>query len=355
MLSQLPPKLSLANTPTPFRLLKRLSEHLKGPNIWLKSDDMSGALLTGNKVRKLEFVLADALSKNATTVITCGGIQSNHCRATAVACAQLGLKCVLILRDDPKAGDANGDACSKEKLKQGNAFLDQLAGADIKVVPREQYNSKLDDLFSWFESECRNSGGIPYSIPTGASNGVGIWGYLSAFEELKKDFSLHKITPDAIICATGSAGTQAGLTLGAHLNGMPTSVVGIAVCDSEEYFYKKIREDVDDWQRRYFSDEQILDGKVSAKYLDELLASLPIQTIDSYIGPGYAKTYPEIIDTIKWLAQLEGVFLDPVYTAKAFFGMISEIKKGRFKNLNDIVFVHTGGVFGTLPFSSELV
>ena len=347
MLSQLPPKLSLANTPTPFRLLKRLTEHLNGPKIWLKSDDMSGALLSGNKVRKLEFVLADALSKKATTIITCGGIQSNHCRATAVACAQLGLKCVLILRDDPKTNDLRID--SKAKLSRGNAFLDQLAGADIKIVPREQYNTKLKDLFSWFENECKNSGGVPYSIPTGASNGVGIWGYLSAFEELKKDFSHHKIIPDAIVCATGSGGTQAGLTLGAHLNRMPVSVVGMAVCDSQDYFYKKVRDDIEDWRTRYFSD-----GKISAEYFDELLESLPINTLDDYIGPGYAQTYPEVIDTIKWLAQLEGVFLDPVYTAKAFFGMISEIKKGRFKNTSNIVFVHTGGVFGTFAYASEL-
>lgn len=343
MLPQLPPKISLAHTPTPFRFLPRISKQLNGPNIWLKSDDLTGSVLSGNKVRKLEFVLADALEKKATTIITCGGLQSNHCRATAIACAQLGLKCILILRDDL-------DGQGKDKLGQGNLLLDQLAGADIKIVPREQYIKQLPKLFEWFEKECKNSGGIPYSIPTGASNGVGIWGYLSAFEELKKDFEQSAMTPDAIVCASGSAGTQAGLTLGAHLNNTDIDVIGMAVCDSAEYFYKKICADIKDWQRRYFAD-----GSVSSDYFDSLLDELKINTLDTYIGPGYAQTYPDLLHTIKWLAQLEGVFLDPVYTGKAFFGLISEIKKGRFKDYSNIVFVHTGGVYGTFPYSDSLI
>ena len=181
MLPRIPSKLSLASTPTPLRLLTRASKHLGGPNIWLKCDDLTSASMTGNKVRKLEFLLADAIDQGADTIITCGGLQSNHCRATAIACAQLGLKCILILRD-------NTDQQGPRTTGQGNFLLDQLVGADIKIIDAAHYQQRLPELFKWFESSCIKEGGTPYSIPTGGSSGVGLWGYLTAFEELKKRF-----------------------------------------------------------------------------------------------------------------------------------------------------------------------
>lgn len=343
MLPRIPPKLSLAQTPTPLRLLKRASKHLGGPNIWLKCDDLTGSTLTGNKVRKLEFLLADALSKGADTIITCGGLQSNHCRATAMACAQLGLKCILILRD-------NSPSQGPRKMEQGNILLDQLFGADIKIIDTTHYQNRLPELFKWFEAACIKDGSTPYSIPTGASNGVGVWGYLSAFEELKKDFVTYDIQPEYIVCASGSGGTQAGLTLGAHLSQLPMLVYGVAVCDSAKYFDDKIRKDIEHWRELYFSNTD-----VSVDFLDGVLKSMPIRTLDKYIGPGYGLAYDDMMITLKWLAQTEGVLLDPVYTGKAFHAMASEIKNGVFSQAKDIVFLHTGGSFGVFPYADQLL
>ena len=343
MLPRIPSNLSLASTPTPLRLLTRASKHLGGPNIWLKCDDLTSASMTGNKVRKLEFLLADAIDQGADTIITCGGLQSNHCRAAAIACAQLGLKCILILRD-------NTDQQGPRTTGQGNFLLDQLVGADIKIIDAAHYQQRLPELFKWFESSCIKEGGTPYSIPTGGSSGVGLWGYLTAFEELKKDFIQHQIQPEYIFCASGSGGTQAGLTLGAHLNRSPASIIGVAVCDSVAYFDKKIKRDIAQWRDVYFTDTNI-----PPTFFDNLLTSIKIKTLDQYIGPGYALPYDDMLVTLKWLAQTEGVILDPVYTGKAFHGMLCEIQAGRFADAKDIVFVHTGGIFGTFPYASSLI
>lgn len=342
MLPRTPPKVSLASTPTPLRLLSRASKQLGETNIWLKCDDLTSSSMTGNKVRKLEFLLADAIEKGADTIITCGGLQSNHCRATAIACAQLGLKCILILRD-------NTSQQGPRSMDNGNVLLDQLVGAEIKIIDAKHYSQRLPELFKWFESSSIKAGGVPYSIPTGASNGVGLWGYLTAYEELKQDFIQHQIQPEFIVCASGSGGTQAGLTLGAHLNQSSTSVVGFAVCDSAAYFEKKVKSDIAQWRDIYF-----IDSDIPTEFFETLLMNLNVTTFDDYIGPGYALPYEEMLITLKWLAQTEGVILDPVYTGKAFHGMITEIKNGRFCGVKNIVFVHTGGIFGAFPYASLL-
>ncbi|WP_439135310.1 D-cysteine desulfhydrase family protein [Pseudomaricurvus sp.] len=326
-----PSRLNLAQTPTPLQCLSRVSGEL-GVNIWMKRDDLTGCTLSGNKVRKLEFTLAEALAQGCDSIVTCGGLQSNHCRATALLGAQLGLKVVLVLRGETyEAAD-------------GNLLLDYLAGAEIKQYPVKGFARSLPSLLDQAAEELRQEGRKPFVIPTGASDGIGIWGYIAACKELGADFSRERIVPSHIVMATGSGGTQAGLTLGAYLQGWSSQVIGMAVCDDEAYFHDKVRADMTDWQQRY---QSLLGEKIRAADECNILVN------DRYIGPGYAKADQEVFDTISWLARTEGVVLDPVYTGKAFYGLIEEVKAGRMSDAKDIVFVHTGGVFGNFPQRSE--
>jgi D-cysteine desulfhydrase len=317
----------LANIPTPLQLLERVSAQLGGPRIWVKRDDLTGSVLTGNKVRKLEFLLADAKAQNANLLITSGGVQSNHCRATALIAAQAGLKSHLILRgEEPASSD-------------GNLLLDRLAGAAVSFHKPLEYQQRLPALFEYWEQEYREQGFRPYSIPTGGSNAVGLWGYLRAAEEMHEQFAERDIDPGHIICATGSGGTQAGLTLGFALLRPASSVLGFAVCDDAGYFEAKVKGDVTAWAERYER--------------EALLPRFSVHTCDDYIGPGYGKAGKEVFETIAWLARTEGLVLDPVYTGKAFHGLANEIKRGRFAGEDDLVFVHTGGVFGVFPYRDE--
>ena len=324
----MPSKTELAQLPTPLQPLDRLSELHGGPRIWIKRDDLTGCASSGNKVRKLEFILTDVLDKQRDIIITCGGVQSNHCRTTAVLGAQLDLKIHLLLRLDSAADNS------------GNLFLSKLTGAEITYLDKAEYKRLNEHAEGWLKYYS-DGGHKPYFIPTGGSDSLGIWGYIDALAELVVDFEQHRITPGAIIHATGSGGTQAGLLLGCHLHSIDSQIVGFAVCDDEAYFKKKIRSEIDSWLR-----------------LNKLMesAELPeIQVIDKYKGPRYGVCPPEVYDLIKTLAQLEGIILDPVYTGKAFYGMLKEIELGRFDSMSDIVFIHTGGLFGLFAQSDSVL
>lgn len=323
----LPPRLELAVRPTPLQLLSRLSPP-GGPRLWVKRDDLTGATLSGNKIRKLEFVLAEVLAQGCDTVITCGGLQSNHCRATALLCAQLGLRCELVLRGE------------QVPPFDGNLLLDHLAGAVVHCHPAAVYRRRQAALLEETAAAVRSRGGKPFVIPTGASDGLGAWGYIAACAELREDFRRCGIEPQHLVCATGSGGTQAGLTAGAALYGLNARVWGIAVCDDAAYFCNKVRADLRDWRAR------------SGVALD--VEQLDIDVIDDYIGPGYAQAGPEVFDTIKLAARSEGLVLDPVYTGKAFHALLRELPRGRFGDSGDVVFVHTGGVFGLFPQRDQL-
>lgn len=316
-----PHKSSLAQTPTPFYLLERLTDDLGGPRIWIKRDDLTGAATSGNKIRKLEFLLAEALAQGCDTVITSGGVQSNHCRAVALLGAQLGLKVHLLLRSD------------SEPQPVGNLLLDHLAGATISHYSVREFK-RLDSLFNQWCDHYLQQGRKAYTIPTGGSNGTGIWGYISAAGELAEDFARYNLKPQAIVHATGSGGTQAGLMLGCHLHGIDTSVKAYAVCDSSAYFERKVSVDLKEWQEKYSPTTDI--------------GTLKAYTCDSYIGPGYGQADAEVFEFIKQLAAMEGIILDPVYTGKAFYGLVEDIKKGKYASgeNSDIVFIHTGGLFG---------
>lgn len=322
-----PRKIDLAQSPTPLQHLERASEKWGcGHRIWVKRDDLTGCTLSGNKVRKLEFITAYAIDNDYDTLLTCGGLQSNHCRATAFAGAQLGLAVHLLLRGEAPLSP------------EGNLLLGHLAGAVINCYSPKQYVSDINDLFRHWQEHYTACGRKALIVPTGGSDGIGAWGYIAACEELVRDFKECGIEQAHIVTATGSGGTQTGLTLGAELHQLPAKVWGINVCDDEAYFLNKVASDAADWRRRYPEAPEV---------------ALEPRVLDGYVGPGYAIAEPEVFQLIAELGRLEGLVLDPVYTGKAFAGMLAEISNGRFADARDIVFVHTGGIFGVFPQSSN--
>jgi D-cysteine desulfhydrase len=324
-----PRKIDLAHTPTPLQFLERASrEWGRGYRLWVKRDDLTGCALSGNKVRKLEFITAHAIDNGCDTLLTCGGLQSNHCRATALAGAQLGLRVHLLLRGAQPAD------------REGNLLLDFLAGAEVSCYPAERYIRELDMLLLQWQEHYAAQGRKALVVPTGGSDGIGAWGYIAACEELAKDFEAAGIAQAHIVTATGSGGTQTGLTLGVALHRLPATVWGVNVCDDENYFLNKVASDTAQWRQRYPGVPAV---------------DIAPRVLDGYVGQGYAVAGPEVFELIGELCRLEGLVLDPVYTGKAFAGMLAELAAGRFDGCRDIVFVHTGGIFGLFPQRQGLV
>jgi D-cysteine desulfhydrase len=305
-----PPRVRLARLPTPVEQLERWSGRL-GVEIWCKRDDLTGADLSGNKVRKLEFLLADALDRGARTVVTCGGEQSNHARATALACARLGLRSVLLLRTaDPAAPPAT----------EGNLLLDCLAGAEIRWITPAQYRDRAE-LLRAAAAEVERG----YVVPEGGSNALGAWGYVACIDELLADVP----RPFTVVAACGSGGTAAGLLLGRALrDARDVRCVAVNVCDDAAYF------------------AQVIGGILAEAGRPDAAGALEIQ--DGYVGLGYARSRPEEIRLLEEVARGEGLVLDPVYTGKAFFAMTREIAADRRRFGERVVFLHTGGIFGLL-------
>ena len=321
-----PARISLARLPTPLEPLTRLSAAY-GTRIWIKRDDLTDTIASGNKIRKLEYSIGQALAEEADVLVTWGGVQSNHCRATAALAARLGLKSHLVLRG------------SEPNERDGNLLIDSLVGAEITFAPPERYHA-MDHTYMDLQAEYASQGLKTYRIPVGASDEVGLWGYINCANELKRDFESAGISPDAIVSATGSGGTLAGLIIGNALHELNTRVVAFNVCDDEAYFKHKISKDFVLWRDRYGSELDI--------------DQLPINVIDGYVGPGYGRATPEVFETIREVARLEGIVLDPVYTGKAFNALLQEIRSGKFEGLSDIVFIHTGGMLGLFPQKQKL-
>ena len=235
---------------------------------------------------------------------------------------RLGLAVHLLLRGD------------RPSESEGNLLLDQLAGATVNCYPKRQYVEEIDALFGHWQTHYTELGRRALAIPTGGSDGIGAWGYIAACEELAADFSANGIDDAHIVTASGSGGTQTGLTLGVALHQLPATVWGVNVCDDEQYFLAKIAADTADWRRRY---PDVPEVKIQPR------------VIDGYVGAGYGIASDEVFRLIAELAALEGLVLDPVYTGKAFAGMLTEIASGRFEGCRDIVFMHTGGIFGLFP------
>jgi D-cysteine desulfhydrase len=323
MMFKFPPRILLANLPTPIQKLERLSEQWGGAEIFVKRDDLTGIALSGNKIRKLEFVIAEARNQGADLLITCGGIQSNHARATAVAAAILGMKSYLVLR-----GQEQNEA-------DGNLLLDFLVGAKVKYITPEDYSTRVDEIMAKLAEQLKKDGHHPYVIPEGASNELGAMGYLAATEEIVMQLQKLELAIDYLVCADGSGGTHAGLLLGQRFYNQNYQVVGVNVCDDEAYFVDKI-------------------SRISERAIDRFnlivdFKKEDIKVIDGYVGEGYALNRQEEINFIKQVALTEGLILDPVYTGKALFGIRDQILKDRFKKGDKILFIHTGGLFGLFP------
>jgi D-cysteine desulfhydrase len=230
--------------------------------------------------------------------------------------------------------------------------MDLLAGAEITYLPAEGWAAAHPQYAKQLQAEAEIAGHTAYFIPTGASDEVGLWGYIAASEELAADFKRLNLKPSAIVTATGSGGTQAGLIAGNEIFGLAEKIVAFNVSDNAAYFAERAREDISHWQTRY---ADLLKGTPGAE-IDT--ATLRVLTQEGYLGPGYGVGYPEVFDTIKALASSEGLFLDPVYTGKAFYGMVNEISKGDqgcFAGAEDIVFIHTGGLFGVFPQQENFI
>jgi len=322
-----PPKISLARIPTPIERLERLSREWD-VDLRVKRDDLTGSALGGNKVRKLEYLLADALDRGCDSVITCGAVTSNHARATALAARAQGLDVWLVLAGTPPAA------------ADGNLQLDLLAGARVLYISWAEFHECLDELLNRLADDLKQQGRKPYLIPTGGSNAVGILGYVEAAREIKDQCADLDWQPDCLVCAAGSGGTYAGLYLGNALYPMTGRVIGIPVCEDADYFRPRI----------------IQEASRAAQLLQTSRMQDPggITLVDGYAGPGYAKTNPGQLRLLRHAAQMEGLILDPVYTGKAFDGVRGEIEKGSIPKNSRVLFLHTGGIFGLSAFTGEM-
>jgi D-cysteine desulfhydrase len=304
---------------TPIERVPRFSAALGGPNIYIKRDDLLGLTAGGNKTRKLEFLVADALAQGADTLITCGAIQSNHCRLTLAAAVKEGLKCRLVLEEripgsyHPEAG--------------GNIFLFNLLGAEqVRVVPA---GADMPEEMAVVAAELAAAGRKGYVIPSGGSNSLGALGYVACAQEiLAQAFDLG-LEIHAILCASGSAGTQAGLVTGVQGCSMNVPVLGIDVSRPKEV------------------QEALVYGLVQeTAERAGLNAAVPREAVvcfGDYVGPGYSLPTPGMVEAVRLLAGTEGILLDPVYTGKAMAGLIDLVRKGYFDRDSNILFVHTGG------------
>jgi len=303
------PRVHLACLPTPIEPMPRLSAALRGPKLWVKRDDLTGFGMGGNKIRKLEYSLAEAQEHGARTIITIGAAQSNHCRQTAAMAAHFGLDCLLVLSGDP------------HQEPSGNYLLDRLFGANIIWASREERQS----VFEKVTQQAWEEGLRPYSIPVGASNATGTVGYVTAFDE----FLSQGLVVDWIVVASSSAGTQAGLALGAKIAGWQGKVLGISIDHTQGSLQQTVA--------RLATETANMMGKSLELFPEEIHVS------SDYLGAGYGVLGQSEIEAIQLFAHNEGLLLDPVYTGRAAAGLIDLIRKGFFKPEERVLFWHTGG------------
>lgn len=319
------PRLELIGAPTPLEYLPRLSDHL-GREIFIKRDDTTPLAMGGNKLRKLEFLAADALREGADTLITAGAIQSNHVRQTAAVAAKLGLHCVALLENPIGTGAEN-------YLSNGNRLLLDLFNTQVEMRdaltnPAEQ----LDELATRIEAQ----GYRPYVIPVGGSNALGALGYVESALEIAQQCE-GAVEISSVVVASGSAGTHAGLAVGLEQLMPQAELIGVTVSRS-----------VADQLPKVVALQQAVANSL------ELQAKADITLWDDYFAPGYGTPNEEGMAAVKLLAQLEGILLDPVYTGKAMAGLIDGITQKRFKDEGPILFVHTGGAPALFAYHPHL-
>lgn len=320
-----PARVEAVGPPTPIQALPRLSRHLGGPQLYIKRDDGIGAGMGGNKTRKLEFLVADALAKGSDRLVTLGGPQSNHCRQTAMLAVRHGLRCSLVLRG------------TAPESRLGNLLIDELLGAELHFAgdrPREEVAAEL--VRCW-----RTNSERPYLIPLGGSTGLGALGYVRAMAEALDQIRCQRLDIDTIVLASSSAGTQAGLVLGAALFGFGGRVLGISIDATEPELCRQVT-DI---------------AQQAAALLDrtDVLDTLRVEVNADYLGGGYAVVGVLECDAIRTVAETEGLLLDPVYTGRAMGGLIDLIGKGRFDRRQHVLFWHTGGAPALSAFAERLL
>ncbi|MCS7179061.1 MAG: D-cysteine desulfhydrase family protein [Anaerolineae bacterium] len=320
MLTDRRPRVSIAHLPTPLEPLPRLTALLRGPQLWVKRDDQTGLATGGNKARKLEFLVAEALAQRADTLVTCGAAQSNHARQTAAAAARFGLACTLVLRGHPPA------------QAQGNLLLDGLLGAEILWAEDAPLAERMEEV----AASLRARGRRPYVVPYGGSNPVGVCGYVAAMEELLAQAAREGLSFDYIVLASSSGGTQAGLAVAARALGYPGRILGVSVDLPADALRQRMAEL----------------ANATADYLSLPLAFTLEDFVveDGYLGGGYGVIGDREREAIRLLARTEGLLLDPVYTGRAFGGLMDLIRRGVFSPQERVLFWHTGGVAGLFAY-----
>jgi len=323
-----------AHLPTPLEPLPGLTEALVtpdggGPTLWIKRDDCTGLAGGGNKTRKLEFLLGDALANDADTLVTQGAVQSNHVRQTAAAAARFGLKCEVILehRTGSEAHDYN---------RSGNVLLDELLGARIRHVPG---GTDMNAALAEVAEEVAEAGGRPYVIPGGGSNVIGALGYAECAMELVAQANELGLEIDRIVTATGSAGTHAGLVAGLAVMGADIPVLGIGV-----------RAPKDVQEANVF---KLAQGTAALLGHEDRVSREMVVADCDYVGEGYGLIDQGVIDALKLIARTDAILLDPVYTGKAMKGLIALSRAGEFDG-ETVVFLHTGGAQGLFGYQGEL-
>jgi len=309
------PRERICTLPTPLQYMPNLSKYLQIVNVYVKRDDLTGIALGGNKNRKVEYLLGDALKKGADIIITEGTITSNHCLQAAAGAAKIGINCEIVLSDAPIG----------EKIPM-NLLLTKLLGIKVhRVKTSVERKAKMLEIASQLEKK----GSVPYIIPSGGSDKIGIFGYINFFKEIALQSKNLGITFDYFIHGTGSAGTQAGSIVGKKLFYPNLEVIGINAGYKREKIVMNIKSIIQDF---------VLDNS-----LDLTVEDSEIIVLDDFIGEGYEIISDEILETVKMIANMEGIFLDPVYNVKAMIGLIGLTKKNYFTKGSNILFLHSGG------------
>ena len=309
-------RINLGHFPTPINFMENITKHLNGPKIYIKRDDCTGLATGGNKTRKLEYLMPDAIKNEASIIITIGAVQSNHARQTAAACALLGLKCLIVL--EQRLEDA-----PVTYMNSGNVFLNKILGAEVVICPK---NINVDDFTKEIMEREKKNNQKPYFIPVGGSNEIGELGYVECIREIIKDEKQNNFTH--IILASGSGGTHSGSIVGKNYYKKNINIIGISVKDQ-----KKIQEE------KVFALAKKGSEFIGCKEpnRDEVLV------FDDYVGEGYGIPTTGMKEAVKLLATKEGILLDPVYSGKCFNGLVDLVEKKYFSDKDKILFIHTGG------------
>lgn len=304
---------------TPLEFLPRLSAALGGPSVYIKRDDLLGLAGGGNKTRKLEFLVADALAQGADTLITCGAVQSNHCRLTLAAAVKEGLKCRLVLEERVPG--------SYKPQASGNNFLFHLLGVEaVQVVPG---GADMMKAMQGVADELAAQGRKGYIIPGGGSNAIGATGYVACAEEILAQAFDKGVSFDYIVTTSGSAGTHAGLVVGFFGNNSNIPVIGVNISRKKDVQTELV-----------YSLAEKTAARVGVR---QVVPREAVQCVDEYVGPGYSLPTPAMVAAVELVARLEGILLDPVYTGKAMAGLIGLIRQDFFMKGANVLFVHTGG------------